>query len=110
MDDLSLKGIKAFDTVDVDILLAKLTSFSIGVVEHQWFQSYVSGRSQTVSVDGHLSDSLPVSMGVPLDSILGPLIFLLFLNDLHSVAESCETNIFTDYTEIDTAETIYKIT
>ncbi len=69
------------------------------------FQSYGSGRSQSVSVDGHLSDSLSVSMGVPQGSILGPLLFLLFLNDLPSVAGSCETNMFADDTEIDTAET-----
>ncbi len=55
-------------------------------------------------MDGHLSDPLPVSMGVSQGSILGPLLFLLFLHDLPSVAESCETNMFTDDTEIDTAE------
>ncbi len=95
---------KAFDTFDVDIILAKLTSFGIRSVEHKWFQSYQSGRSQSISVDGHLSDPLPVSMGVPQGSILGPLLFLLFLNDLPSVAESCGTNIFANDAEIDTAE------
>ncbi len=94
----------AFDAFDIDILLAKLTSFGLGGVEHQWFQSYLSGRSQSVSVDDHLSDPLPVSMGVPQGLILSPLLLLLFLNDLPSVAESCETNMFTDDTEIYTAE------
>ncbi len=95
---------KAFDIVVVDILLAKLTSFAIGGVEHQWFQGYLSGRSQSLSVNSHLSDSLPVSMGVPQCSLLGPLLYLLFLHDVHSVVESCETNMFADDTEIDTAE------
>ncbi len=62
---------KAFHTIDVDILLAKLTSFGIGRVEHQWFQSYVSGIYQSVSVDVHRSDPLPVSMGVPQCSTNG---------------------------------------
>ncbi len=66
----------------------------------------VSGlpKSHSVSVDGHLSDPLPVSMRDPQGSILRPFLSLLFLNDLSSVAQSCETNTFADDTEIDTAE------
>jgi len=94
---------KAFDTVDVDILLAKLPSFGIMDVEHRWFQSYLTGRSQSVSIDGHLSDPLPVTIGVPQGSILGPLLFLLFLNDLPSVTENCLANMFADDTEIEDA-------
>ncbi len=93
---------KAFD--NVHNLLVKLTSFGIGGVEHQWFQSYLSGWWQSISVDGHLSDPLPVSMWVAQGSILCHFLFLLFLNDLPSVAESCENNMFTDYSNIDTAE------
>ncbi len=72
-------------------------------MEHKWFKSYLSGRSHSVSVDGHLSDPLPVSIGVPQGSILVPLLFLLFLNDLPTVTESCETNMYADDTEIDSA-------
>ncbi len=57
--------------------------------------------SQSVSVNGHLSDPLHVSIGVPQGSILGPLLFLLFLNDRPTVTESCETNMYADDTEID---------
>ncbi len=60
---------KTFDTVDVNILLTKLPSFDITGMEHKWFKSYLSGRSQSVSVDGHLSDPQPVSIGVPQSSI-----------------------------------------
>ena len=94
---------KAFDTVDIDILLAKLTSFGVAGIEHQWFRSYLTGRSQSVSVDGHLSDPLPVTIGVPQGSILGPLLFLLFLNDLPTVTEMCDSSLFADDTEIDSA-------
>ncbi len=54
-------------------------------------------------MDGHLSDLLPVSIGVPQGSILGPLLFLLFLNDLATIPQSCETNMYTDDTEYESA-------
>ncbi len=66
---------KAFDTVDVNVLLAKLPSFDITGMEHKWFTSYLSRRSQFVSVDGHLSDPLPVSICVPQGSIVGHCYF-----------------------------------
>ncbi len=70
-------------------------------MEHKWFKGYLSGRSQSVSVDGLLSDPLPVSIGVPQGSILGSLVYLLFFNDLPTVTEFCETNMYADDTEID---------
>ena len=94
---------KAFDTVDTDILLAKLKGFGVTSIEHKWLWSYLTGRSQSELVDGHLSDPLPVNIGVPQGSILGPLLFLLFLNDLPTVTESCDINMSADDTEIDSA-------
>ncbi len=90
-------------TLDLDILLAKLPNFGVEGVEHQWFWSYLTGRIQSVTVDGHLSDCLPVSIGVPQGSILGPLLFLLFLNDLPTIPQLCETTMYADNIECESA-------
>ncbi len=76
---------KVFDTVDVDVLFAKLPSFGITGIKHEWFRNYLTRQSQSVIVSGHLSNPLPVTMGVPQGSILEPLLLLLFLNDLPEV-------------------------
>ena len=94
---------KAFDTMDPDILLAKLKGFGVTGIEHQWLWSCLTRGSQSEPVDGHLSDPLPVDIGVPQGSILGTLLFLLVLNDLPTVTESCDINMFADDTDIDSA-------
>ncbi len=58
---------KAFDTVDSNILLLKLTRYGISGSEKKWFESYLTGHTQSVSVDGQLSDPLPVTIGVTKD-------------------------------------------
>ncbi len=95
---------KAFDTVNINILLLKLTRYGISGSERKWFESYLTGHTQSVSVDGQLSDPLPFTIGVPQGSILGPLLFLLYLNDLPSVTESCSASLFADDTEMDNAK------
>ena len=84
---------KAFDTVDFDILLSKLKAMGVG--SNDWFRSYLTGRRQCVNVSGTDSDFLEVSCGVPQGSILGPTLFLCYINDM-SVSLDCRLSLYAD--------------
>ena len=86
---------KAFDTVDHKIMLGKLRA--IGMTENsvKWFDSYLTGRSQVVDIDGVLSGPKEITCGVPQGSILGPLLFLIYVNDMVD-AVKCKLLLYAD--------------
>ena len=85
---------KAFDTVDHQILLAKLNHYGICGVSNYWFKSYLSNRNQYVSINGFDSGFITLNCGVPQGSVLGPLPFLLCINDLGKFITLLMTLIF----------------
>ena len=91
---------KAFDTVNHKILIDKLDYYGIRGVANEWFKSYLSGRSQYVSIEGFKSETKQIKHGVPQGSVLGPLLFLVYINDLHKAIHYSKTYHFADDTHL----------
>ena len=89
---------KAFDTVDHGILMSKLSSVGVSPRSLEWFASYLRNRKQQTSCENNLSEALPVTFGVPQGSILGPLLFLVYINELPAVIEHSEVSLYADDT------------
>ena len=110
LDNCKLNGIvsidikKAFDSINHSILRNKMNEqFGIRGIELRWFQSYLSKRRQVCIVNGHASLFKEIICGVPQGSILGPLVFLLYINDLPNCLETTTPGLFADDTQIYTS-------
>ena len=86
---------KTFDKVSHPHLISKLKSYGISDPLIEWINNFLSGRKQRVVIDGHESNWLEVTSGVPQGSILGPLMFLVYINDLPSSVTS-NVDLFAD--------------
>ena len=91
---------KAFYTVDHQILLAKLNHYGIRGVSNDWFKSYLSNRNQYVSINGYESGLAAINCGVFQGSVLGHLLFLLYIKNLNQAIKFCKAHHFADDTNL----------
>ena len=92
--------LKRLSTVDHDILINKLEYYGVRGVTKEWFCSYLKNRKQFVPIDGFVSNTKNISTGVPQGSVLGSLLFLIYISDLHICVKYTKTYHFADDTNI----------
>ena len=91
---------KAFDTVNHNILLKKLENFGIRGISLEWFKSYLNERKQLVKINNVKSSTPTIKCGVLQGSVLGPLLFLIYINDIQRVSELLNFHLFADDTSL----------
>ena len=91
---------RAFDTVDHDILLSKLSALGVTRKEHCWFTSYLQNREQFCCIDGQKSSTSIIACGILQGSCLGPLLFIIYFNDFERCLQAATPNMYADDTSI----------
>ena len=91
---------KAFDTVDHDVLLSKLSAYGVTDLAHGWFTSYLTGREQYCYIEGKSSNKRLVQCGIPQGSCLGSLLFIIYMNDFEKCLEKSRPKMYANDTSI----------
>ena len=91
---------KAFDTIDHEIILQKLAKYGVDQDALKWFKSYLKNRLQRCNINNHLSSATPLNCGVPQGSIIGPLLFLIYINDLPNCLSLGFPRMYADDTNV----------
>lgn len=89
---------RAFETIEPHILIEKLRKYGIGASALKWFDSYLSNRKQCVRINATISNVVENKLGVPQGSILGPLLFIIYINEFSNILKSCKLQMFADDT------------
>lgn len=91
---------KAFNTINHEIILRKMSYLGVDLAAIKWLSSYLSGRTQRCSIGGKLSSARTLSCDVPQGSVLGPLLFLIYINDLPNSLRGAAPRLFADDTNL----------